>query len=74
MPDDNENEKEKQVRAWYEAATLGFLFPVSIALGFGMGYGLDRFFNTKPWMTMIFGIIGIAAAFMQLFKTGKDSD
>ena len=72
MPDDND--KQKQVRAWYEAATLGFLFPVSIALGFGMGYGLDRLFNTKPWMTIIFGIIGIAAAFMQLFKTAKDSD
>lgn len=72
MPDDNE--KQKEARAWYEAATLGFLFPVCIAVGFGMGYGLDRLFHTRPWMTVIFGVIGIAAAFMQLFKAGSDAD
>jgi ATP synthase protein I len=72
MPDDNQ--KEKEARAWYEAATLGFLFPVCIALGFGMGWGLDKWFHTSPWLTIIFGIFGIAAAFVQLFKTGKGSD
>ena len=74
MPDDNDSEKEKQARQWYEAATLGFLFPVAIAVGFGMGWGLDRLFHTSPWLTIIFGIFGIAAAFVQLFRAGSGSD
>jgi ATP synthase protein I len=66
MPDDRKSRYE----AFYQAATLGFLFPISIAVGYGIGYWLDRWFETKPWFTIIFTVVGIAAAFVNLFKTG----
>ncbi len=72
MPDDNE--KKKEAGQWYEAATLGFVFPVAIVVGFGIGYGLDHVFHSRPWMTIIFTIVGIAAAFVQLFRAGSGSD
>ena len=72
MPDDND--KEKDARAWYEAATLGFVFPIAIVVGFGIGYGLDKVFNTSPWMKIIFSALGIAAGFVQLFRAGSGSD
>ena len=68
MPDDND--RKSNYNAFYEAATLGIMFPVSIAVGYGIGYWIDRFFGTKPWFTIIFTVLGIAAAFVNLFKTG----
>lgn len=76
MPDDNGNDEKKKenASAAYEAVTLGFLFPVAIGVGYGMGYGLDKLFHTKPWMSIIFTALGIAAAFVQLFRAGSGSD
>jgi ATP synthase protein I len=73
MPDDNDKEK-KNAGQLYEALTLGFLFPVAIGVGYGIGYGLDRLFHTKPWLTIIFTIFGICGAFVQLFRAGSSSD
>ena len=74
MPDDNDKEKEKEVKAWYEAATLGFVFPLGTLVGFGIGYGLDHVFHSSPWMKIIFTTLGIAAGFVQLFRAGSNSD
>lgn len=73
MPDDNDK-KKKDAGQLYEALTLGFLFPVAIGVGYGAGYGLDRLFHTKPWLTIIFTILGICGAFVQLFRAGSGSD
>ena len=70
MPDD----KRSQWDAVYEAATLGLAFPVAIGLGFLLGHWLDGLFGLKPWLTIIFTALGIAAAFVNLFRTSAKSD
>ena len=70
MPDD----KKKNAGQLYEALTLGFVFPVSTVVGYGIGYGLDKWLHTKPWLTIIFTVFGIAGAFVQLFKAGSGSN
>ena len=45
-----------------------------MGLGFGAGYGLDKLFGTRPWMTIIGTGLGIAAAFVNLFRAGKGID
>ena len=43
-------------------------------LGFGAGWGLDKLFGTRPWLTFIGTGLGIAAAFVNLFRAGKGID
>jgi F0F1-type ATP synthase assembly protein I len=74
MPDDNDKQKEKEAKAWYEAATLGFVFPFATGIGFLIGYWLDPVFHTSPWLKIIFTTLGIAAGFVQLFRAGSGSD
>jgi ATP synthase protein I len=53
--------------------SIGFLSGVGISMvaatfiGFGMGYYLDQWFDTKPWLTMIFLVIGIVAGFRNIY-------
>ncbi len=57
--------------------SAGLLFPVSIVIGYGMGYFLDRWLGTS-FLKIIFLLFGIAAGFVSFFRTisqiGKDQD
>ena len=67
MPDDKDRQ---EFRREFEASAIGWMFPISMGLGFGLGYGLDKLFHTWPWCTAIFSILGTIAAFVQLFRLG----
>ena len=54
---------------WSLLATIGIMFPVSITVGAAFGYFIDRKFGTLPWFSAIFLMFGIAAAFINLFRT-----
>ena len=62
MADRNGNQK------LLEASAIGWMFPLSIGIGFLIGYGLDRWLHFWPWLTVIFSVLGIAAAFVNLFR------
>ncbi|MBV9493832.1 MAG: AtpZ/AtpI family protein [Acidobacteria bacterium] len=65
----------QQRRQFMEAASLGLMFPLSIGIGFGWGYWMDKkLFHTWPWLTAIFTAFGVIAAFLNLFRTGMGSD
>jgi len=56
-------------------STVGLAMALSIALGALIGYYLDSYFGTKPWLFFVFLGFGIAAAFrnlMLLYKKAKD--
>lgn len=57
-----------------EAWSLGLLFPVSIASGFGLGYWLDGLLGTRPWLGAIGTGLGVVAAFLNLIRMGIRSD
>jgi ATP synthase protein I len=74
MPNDNddaEKQKRENADAIYQAISLGFLFPVAIAVGFFLGHWLDGKLHTSPWLTIVFTAFGITAAFLNLFRTGR---
>lgn len=48
--------------------SAGMVFPVSIAIGYGMGYYLDRWLGTS-WLTIVFLLFGIASGFVSFFRT-----
>jgi ATP synthase protein I len=53
--------------------SLGFLSGLGIAMvaatliGLAMGYYLDRWLGTNPWMTLVFLCLGIVAGFRNVY-------
>jgi ATP synthase protein I len=58
------------LRAW----SVGINLVVSTFVGLAIGYGLDSLFNTSPWLTVIFLVLGIVAGFRELFRLAKKQD
>jgi len=55
-------------RRWAELSSLGLTLPSSIAVGLFMGYMLDKWLGTRPWMLLLFLLLGIASGFISLFR------
>lgn len=54
---------------------LVFILPAAMGVGFGLGYILDLWWQTSPWMSLTLTLLGAAAGFYQVVKTligGKD--
>lgn len=63
--------KEQRRRIYRLAADLlnvGLIFPAAIAVGYGLGYLLDRWLGTGPWLAVSLSIAGTVAAFINLFR------
>lgn len=45
-----------------------------MAVGLCMGWGLDMLFGTKPWLMVIFGMLGFAAGIKTMMATARDAD
>ena len=73
-PADDDERKRRQVRWLADAYSLGFAFPAAIGAGVGIGWWLDRLFGTRPWLTAVFGALGVIAAFINLFRIGMRDD
>ncbi len=61
-------------KQFLQAWTVGLNLVFSIFIGFGIGYWLDGFFNTSPWLTLIFFVLGLIAGFRELFRLAKKQD
>ena len=67
-----EPSKEKPLlKQLLNASTVGIHLVLSTFVGFGMGYFLDRFLGTSPWLTAIFLILGIVAGFRELLRVAR---
>ena len=53
---------------------IGIQMVVSTFIGLGIGLYLDDKFETSPWLTIFFLIIGIAAGFKNIFTEIKKID
>ncbi len=45
---------------------------VGIAIGAGMGYGLDVLFGTSPWFLVPFTLLGFAAGVRTMLRTAEE--
>ncbi|MEO5347297.1 MAG: AtpZ/AtpI family protein [Magnetococcus sp. YQC-9] len=41
----------------------------AVFVGGGIGYLIDYWFNTKPWLTVIFFLFGLAAGFRNMYRS-----
>lgn len=47
---------------------------VAVLVGMGLGYGLDLFFGTKPWMMLVGVGFGFAAGIMNVMRSAAKMD
>jgi len=50
------------------AGTMGLHIVSAIIVGLTIGYFLDDYFGTKPWLIMIFFLVGVVAGFKMVFE------
>mgnify|MGYP006279246015 CR=1 FL=1 len=53
------------------ASLLGIHLVVTTFVGLAVGYYLDKWLDTKPWLTMVFLLLGIIAGFKNMFQEVK---
>jgi F0F1-type ATP synthase assembly protein I len=51
---------------------LGLEMAFSVLIGFAVGYLLDRELHTLPWFTLAFTVLGIAAAYVSVYRAVRD--
>lgn len=49
-----------------------FLLVVAPTCGFFIGYALDKYFNTKPYLAYIFLVLGIIAGIREFYRLVKE--
>ncbi len=67
MPEDRKKLYKRVMRYSAVGLEMGFC----VAIGVAIGYYLDRYFHSGPWLTLIFLILGVAAGFRSLFSLMK---
>lgn len=50
-----------------DAMRLAMDLVFAVVIGFGIGYFLDNWLGTKPWLMLIFLIFGVAAGFRNFY-------
>ena len=67
-------DKKKLYKNVVRYSAIGLEMGFSVAIGVAIGYFLDRFLRTGPWLTLIFLIFGVIAGFRSLFSLMKSVD
>lgn len=60
--------RAEDFRRFGELSTVALTLPSSIAVGLFMGYFLDKWLGTRPWLLLIFLLFGIASGLLSLFR------
>ena len=64
-------DKREVVKSLLSYSSLGIEMGLCVAIGIGMGYYLDRYFKTSPYLTIIFMIFGIIASMKVIYTLMK---
>ena len=67
-----QSDSEKRGSFMGNAFKLGTELVASVAVGTIIGFILDTWFDTKPWLMIIFFFIGSAAGMLNVIKVAKE--
>jgi F0F1-type ATP synthase assembly protein I len=65
---------KKTIRALGFLSTVGISMVLAICLGALIGYYLDKWLNTSPWLLLVFLGFGTVAAFRNLYIMYKKAE
>ncbi len=61
-------------KALAELSTIGLTMVLSTVIGLAGGYFADQWLGTKPWLMLIGLGLGVAAGFVNLFRSVKTAE
>ena len=70
--------KKSNISKPSSSSNLGIAFKMStemvaaVAVGTIIGFILDNWFGTKPWLILIFFFVGVAAGILNVVKSAKN--
>ena len=64
--------KEPNWIRYAKYSSIGIEMAASVAVGAFIGYWLDGYFGTEPWLMIFWLICGVAAGFRSLFRMTKN--
>jgi ATP synthase protein I len=56
----------------YSVASVGLEMGLAVAIGALMGLWLDKTFDTRPWLLLLFIAFGIAAGFKGMLRAARE--
>jgi len=62
-----DEERKRLLKTLSVVSSLGISVVLAIAIGILVGLKLDQWLGTKPWFFFIFLLVGIVAAFRNIF-------
>lgn len=62
---------EGMLRGLATLASMGITMVACTFIGLLLGIYLDKYFGTKPWLTLLLLFFGIAAGFKNLYMAAK---
>ena len=66
--------EESSWKALAELSSIGMTLVLATVIGLAGGYFLDRWLGTSPWLILIGLGLGIAAGFVNLFRSVKRAE
>jgi ATP synthase protein I len=64
-------DRGKIVRQIASYSTLGLEMGLSVAVGAIIGFYLDKWLHSEPWLLIVFLIFGVIAGFRSLYRALK---
>ena len=67
------DKKNRPLSDLLRLSSVGLEMGVAVAIGWGIGYWLDKRFGTDPWLMIVFLLLGVAAGFKSLIKAAREA-
>jgi ATP synthase protein I len=71
MPPPARKPLSETVRTIGALSTVGFSFVLAIVIGVWLGWMLDKWLGTSPWMFFLFFVLGLAAGVLNVYRTSR---
>ena len=68
----NQTEKDNEKSSFGKAFQLSTELVSAVLVATIIGFILDNWFDTKPWLIIIFFFIGVAAGIMNVIRSAKN--
>lgn len=63
----------KKSGAGSEAARYAVEFVAAVGIGFAIGWYLDAWLGTRPWLMVVVGLLGFAAGVMNVYRAAEEA-